>query len=98
MSWLQFLKFFFQFGPAVHFDHLGSPDLRGMDVHAFQRLWNRNHPEDPIDEDGLYGPQTEARLRASPADGFPVGACPPEDPPPEDPPPEDPPPDDGDYY
>lgn len=81
-------------GDPVHFDHLASPDLRGMDVHAFQRLWNRNHPEDLIDEDGLYGPQTEARLRASPADGFAIGACPAEEPP-EDPPdpqePDDPP-------
>ena len=39
-----------------HFDLVASPDIRGMDVHAFQRLWNRNHPEDPIDEDGVYGP------------------------------------------
>ena len=57
----------------VHFDHPGSPDIRGRDVLAFQRLWNRNHPEDLIAEDGDYGPQTEARLRMSPAEGFPVG-------------------------
>jgi hypothetical protein len=58
-----------------HFDHDPSPDIRGMDVHAFQRLWNRNHPEDPIDEDGIYGPNTDARLAASPAEGFPIGTC-----------------------
>lgn len=57
----------------VHFDHLASPDIRGRDVLAFQRLWNRNHPEDKIAEDGAYGPQTEARLRQSPAEGFSKG-------------------------
>jgi hypothetical protein len=62
-------------GDEVHFDHLSSPDLRGYDVLAFQRLWNRNHEDDQIDEDGSYGPQTEARLIRSPADGFATGAC-----------------------
>ena len=62
-------------GDEVHFDHLASPDLRGYDVLAFQRLWNRNHAGDQIDEDGLYGPQTEARLVDSPAEGFAIGAC-----------------------
>jgi len=57
----------------VHFDHLDSPDLRGYDVLAFQRLWNRNNPGDRIDEDGVYGPQTEARLAMSPPGGFPIG-------------------------
>jgi len=61
-------------GDPVHFDHLGSPDIRGQDVEAFQRLWNRNNPDDSIAEDGLYGPQTEARLKASPATGFEIGA------------------------
>ncbi len=58
---------------AVHFDYVGSGivDLGGEDVRAFQTLWNQNHPEDLIDEDGLYGPQTAARIQASPADGFP---------------------------
>jgi hypothetical protein len=62
-------------GDEVHFDHLSSPDLRGYDVLAFQRLWNRNHQDDMIDEDGLYGPQTEDRLVRSPAGGFSIGAC-----------------------
>jgi uncharacterized protein (TIGR03382 family) len=62
-------------GDEVHFDHLSSPDLRGYDVLAFQRLWNRNHQDDMIDEDGLYGPATEARLVRSPSGGFGVGAC-----------------------
>lgn len=67
-------------GDPVHFDHLGSPDHRGMDVHAFQRLWNRNNPGDLIDEDGLYGPQTGARLAKSPIEGFAIGPCPAPDP------------------
>ena len=49
-------------GDPVHFDHLGSPDIRGRDVLAFQRLWNRNNPNDQIAEDGDYGPATESRL------------------------------------
>jgi uncharacterized protein (TIGR03382 family) len=60
-------------GDPVHFDHLSSPDIRGKDVLAFQRLWNRNHASDRIAEDGAYGPQTEARLRSSPATGFATG-------------------------
>ena len=61
-------------GDPVHFEYLGAPDIRGRDVLAFQRLWNRNNPGDKISEDGSYGPQTEARLRAAPAEGFPQGA------------------------
>ncbi len=61
-------------GDPVHFEHLSSPDIRGKDVKAFQRLWNRNNPADQISEDGSYGPQTEARLKQSPATGFAVGA------------------------
>jgi len=57
-------------GDPVHFDHLPSADIRGLDVLAFQMIWNRNHPEDLIDEDGLYGPMTEARIEASPSNGF----------------------------
>jgi len=62
-------------GDPVHFDHLGSPDIRGRDVLAFQRLWNRNHPNDQIGEDGDYGPMTESRLEQAPATGFATGAC-----------------------
>jgi uncharacterized protein (TIGR03382 family) len=60
-------------GDAVHFDHLSSPDIRGRDVLAFQKLWNRNHPGDQIAEDGDYGPTTESRLRQAPSEGFPIG-------------------------
>lgn len=60
-------------GDPVHFDHLSSPDIRGRDVAAFQRLWNRNNPGDQIAEDGDYGPQTDSRLRMAPSEGFPLG-------------------------
>lgn len=61
-------------GDDVHFDHLASPDLRGTDVLAFQRLWNRNHPAAAIDEDGAYGPMTAMALAMAPAEGFAIGA------------------------
>ncbi|MBI2896984.1 MAG: D-alanyl-D-alanine carboxypeptidase family protein [Deltaproteobacteria bacterium] len=61
-------------GDPNHFEHLDSPDRRGLDVTAFQRLWNRNHPEDLIAEDGAYGNQTASRLLRSPAAGFELGA------------------------
>ncbi len=60
----------------VHFDYAG-PDAvvhKGTDVLAFQQLWNSNNPGDPIDEDGVYGPQTQARIEKSPAGGFAKGA------------------------
>ncbi len=61
---------------VVHFDYVGAGavDERGADVKAFQQLWNRNNPADMITEDGVYGPETGARLAQSPADGFPLGA------------------------
>jgi D-alanyl-D-alanine carboxypeptidase len=58
----------------VHFDHLASPDLRSVNVEAFQRLWNRNNPNDRIDEDGMYGSATATRLGKSPSGGFAQGA------------------------
>jgi uncharacterized protein (TIGR03382 family) len=57
-------------GDDVHFDHFGSPDNRGKDVLAFQRLWNRNRPNDRIAADGIWGPQTAARMRRAPTKGF----------------------------
>lgn len=61
-------------GDPVHFDHLASPDIRGADVLAFQRLWNRNAPDDPVTEDGNYGAATEDRVKRAPAEGFGIGA------------------------
>lgn len=37
---------------------------------ALQTLWNKNHPNEKIDEDGGYGPQTEGALKRAPALGF----------------------------
>ncbi|MFO0551147.1 MAG: D-alanyl-D-alanine carboxypeptidase family protein [Polyangiaceae bacterium] len=63
-------------GDVPHFDFVGSgaQSQRGLDVKAFQRLWNRNHPNDTISEDGIWGPQTRARVRQAPAKGFAIGA------------------------
>ena len=63
-------------GDPVHFDYAGpgAVPYDGQDVLAFQQLWNINNPDDVITEDGIYGPQTEARLEASPAEGFAEGA------------------------
>lgn len=60
----------------VHFDYkgAGAVDIGGLSVLAFQRLWNRNHPEDRIEEDSDYGPATEERLSKSPVGGFAKGA------------------------
>lgn len=60
----------------VHYDFIGggTVDLRGLSVKAFQKLWNRNHPEDLIAEDGDYGPSTASRLAKSPSGGFAKGA------------------------
>ncbi|MRG90849.1 M15 family metallopeptidase [Polyangium spumosum] len=60
----------------VHFDYAGSGavNYKGLDVKAFQRLWNRNNPGDTISVDGVWGPQTEARMKKSPAGGFAKGA------------------------
>jgi len=58
----------------VHFDCPGE-DRRNDSVLAFQRLWNRNNEGDTIAEDGLYGPQTEARLARTPAGGFATTGC-----------------------
>ncbi|MEO7330894.1 MAG: M15 family metallopeptidase, partial [Minicystis sp.] len=62
-------------GDPVHFDYVGSGAVshKGLDVRAFQRLWNHAHPGDKIAVDGDWGPQTESRMKQSPADGFASG-------------------------
>jgi hypothetical protein len=59
----------------VHFDYktADSQPRKMTDVLAFQKLWNKNHPKDPVNEDGVYSPQTEQRLKKAPPDGFDVG-------------------------
>lgn len=80
----------------VHYEAPGD-DLRNLSVMSFQRIWNVNHPEDRIAEDGVTGPMTLGRLERSPAEGFPMGGTcgstpPPPTPPPPTPPPPTPPP------
>lgn len=61
-------------GDRGHFHFIGdgvNPNVITESVRAFQILWNRNHPEDLIDEDGIFGDtQTGARLLRSPVEGF----------------------------
>lgn len=57
----------------VHFSFEGvgvRNDIGDIGVKAFQRLWNTHNPTDRIEDDGLWGNQTAARLKISPADGF----------------------------
>ena len=60
-------------GDPPHFDYQGDGtiDLRSQSILAFQQLWNPNHPDQRISEDGGFGPQTEDALNRSPAPGFP---------------------------
>ena len=62
-----------------HFDFVGRKRRRpkkektAIDVRAFQRLWNRNHPTEAIREDGGWGAATEDALRRAPRRGFAIG-------------------------
>lgn len=55
---------------VVHFDFVGTGGVDANGVLAFQRLWNLNNPTDKIATDGVYGPNTEARIKKSPRLGF----------------------------
>jgi N-acetylmuramoyl-L-alanine amidase len=59
-------------GDPPHFDYQGAgvTDIRRESILAFQQLWNKNNPNNKIDEDGGFGPQTEGALNQSPAHGF----------------------------
>jgi N-acetylmuramoyl-L-alanine amidase len=56
--------------PHVDYQGEGARDLRETTILAFQQLWNKNHPNNKIDEDGGFGPATEAALNKSPSTGF----------------------------
>lgn len=45
-------------------------DIGTLGIRAFQMLWNKYNLTDLIKVDGNFGPQTEARLRESMAEGF----------------------------
>lgn len=55
----------------VHYE-FGGTDLRAYSTLAFQRLWNANHPDDLLVEDGIPTPAVIERLAQSPAEGFDV--------------------------
>lgn len=59
----------------VHFEYVGkgAASHESVDVMAFQKLWNANHPDDKIKVNGEYSDETEARLKRSPASGFEIG-------------------------
>jgi hypothetical protein len=42
----------------------------GLDVRAFQRLWNKSHPDEPVGETGVFDEKTESALRRAPSTGF----------------------------
>lgn len=59
----------------VHFDYKGASGgtRSATDVLAFQKLWNKNHPDDAIAESGRFDSPTEQRLKKSPPKGFAIG-------------------------
>lgn len=61
---------------AVHFDYddKRAQPRTALDVRAFQRLWNRHHPDDRINENGRYDAATAQRLKKAPAAGFKKGS------------------------
>jgi N-acetylmuramoyl-L-alanine amidase len=56
--------------PHVDYRGAGARDLRETTILAFQKLWNKNHPNNKLDEDGAFGSNTEAALNKSPSIGF----------------------------
>ena len=75
-GWKPFLKrhgwHWFGSRDPVHFDYVGggTKDIRSLAILAFQKLWNKNNPQDRILEDGIYGPQVQRCLNQSPINGF----------------------------
>ena len=61
--------------PHFQFVQTSTPDLMVESVRAFQRLWNRNNPNEPLVEDGAWGPGTEAKMEKTDAAGFAYGGC-----------------------
>jgi N-acetylmuramoyl-L-alanine amidase len=61
-------------GDPYHFEFRGTgiQIIGNVGVQGFQRLWNRNHLNDQIDDDGIFvsGGETDNRLRISPSQGF----------------------------
>ena len=59
----------------VHFDYKGGggTQARAIDGVAFAQLWNKNHKDDRIKEDGRYSAALKERLEQAPAQGFELG-------------------------
>jgi hypothetical protein len=61
-------------GDRPHFDYMERAgtrrDIGSRGVEAFQLLWNRNNPNDPIKPNSTWGDETEKRMDLSPVDGF----------------------------
>lgn len=55
-----------------HFEFRGRgiQIIGNVGLMAFQKLWNKNHLNDRIGEDGLYGTNTASKLSISPSQGF----------------------------
>lgn len=56
--------------PHIDFNGGGTKDLRKATILAFQQLWNKNHPNEKIGEDGAWGAKTQSALNRSPSTGF----------------------------
>lgn len=56
--------------PHIDFKGGGTKDLRKATILAFQQLWNKNHPNEKIGEDGVRGFKTQSALNRSPSTGF----------------------------
>ena len=57
----------------VHFTYMGGgvrDDIGNIGVQGFQIFWNKYNPNDLIDVDGEYGPDTATRLDQTPVNGF----------------------------
>lgn len=56
----------------MHFDFEGSgtKDLRFLSIKAFQQLWNLNHPQQKLVEDGIWGMKTSRALMVTAISGF----------------------------
>lgn len=59
-------------GDPFHFEFRGRgiQIIGNVGIQGFQKLWNRNHLNDLINEDGIYGPKTAEKLSISPSQGF----------------------------
>lgn len=59
-------------GDRVHFTFVGAGtvDVRKDSLIAFQRLWNKHNPFELLVDDGVFGPNTAAKLNKAPCNGW----------------------------